>query len=282
MVSYAELSGPPASPSSPMSNSRYAIDKGKLPGHLRDCVVVLNADDACRQFVDRAQEGALKEMLCGGMAALLQLCLTLTDLNAWLHRGEMFVLSSAQARHLLGGPFQRLLDVGAGDGAVTTQLAPLAREVITTEASHPMAKRLRERGSPCLVTEMPAAGFTYDLISCLNVLDRCKRPLTLLRRLREMLSPSGVLLVGVVVPWRPAVLERGGLTTAPSETLPRAVREAGTFEQSAVALAEQVFEPLGLQVRRLARVPYLSRGGPHGSILALNDALFVLTARGGA
>ena len=48
-----------------------------------------------------------------------------------------------------------------------------------------------------------------------------------------------------------------------------------------VALAEQVFEPLGLQVRRLARVPYLSRGGPHGSILALNDALFVL-ARGEA
>ena len=85
-----------------------------------------------------------------------------------------------------------------------------------------------------------------------------------------------------IKPARTAILAPLEWPHALCAPLPRAVREAGTFEQSAVALAEQVFEPLGLQVRRLARVPYLSRGGPHGSILALNDALFVLTARGGA
>ena len=64
-----------------------------------------------------------------GYPYAVHLCLTLPDLNAKLRRGEMWVLSQAQARLLVGGPFQRLIDVGAGDGAVTAQLAPLAREV---------------------------------------------------------------------------------------------------------------------------------------------------------
>ena len=60
-------------------------------------------------------------------------------------------------------------------------------------------------------------------------------------------------------------------------SLPPAVREAVSFEQSAAALAEHVFEPLGFEVRRLARVPYLSHGGPNGGLAELDDALFVLT-----
>ena len=38
-----------------------------------------------------------------------------------------------------------------------------------------------------------------------------------------------------------------------------------------------MFEPLGFAVRRVSRVPYLSRGGPRGRVFALDDALFVLT-----
>ena len=105
-----------------------------------------------------------------------------------------------------------------------------------------MATRLRERGFACVQTPLPATGFTYDLVTCLNVLDRTERPLSLLRRLRELLTPSGVLLVGVVVPWRPAVLRRAGRSAAPSEALPAAVREAASFEQSAAALATAVLE----------------------------------------
>lgn len=56
------------------------------------------------------------------------------------------------------------------------------------------------------------------------------------------------------------------------------MREAATFEQSIAALASFVFEPLGFDVRRVSRAPYLSRGGPRGGIVALDDALFVLTA----
>lgn len=279
MGEFAELSGPGKGPGSVAGPAAYAIDKSRLPAHLREAVVELAADEACVRFLEAAQDGALKELLCGATAALLHLCLTLPDLNAKLRRGEMWVISQAQARLLLGGPFQRLIDVGAGDGAVTAQLAPLAREVLTTEASGPMAARLRQRGLACLQTPLPAAGFTYDLVTCLNVLDRAERPLSLLRRLRELLTPSGVLLVGVVVPWRPAVLRRAGRGAPPSEALPAAVREAASFEQSAAALAAAVFEPLGFHVRRVSRVPYLSRGGARG-VVALDDALFVLTRDG--
>ena len=34
------------------------------------------------RFLESAQNGALNELLCGATAALLQLCLTLPDLNA--------------------------------------------------------------------------------------------------------------------------------------------------------------------------------------------------------
>jgi len=39
-----------------------------------------------------------------------------------------------------------------------------------------MAARLRERGFACVQTPLPATGFTYDLVTCLNVLDRTERP----------------------------------------------------------------------------------------------------------
>lgn len=261
---------------------RYGIDRAQLPPALAACVTVLHTDEAARRFIDEAgSQGALAQMVKSGLATLLHICLNLTDLNAWLRRGEMFVLSTTQARALMGGPFQRLLDVGAGDGAVTQQLAPLARDVICTEVSPPMAARLRERGWPCVLAELPAAGFRFDAISCLNVLCRAKRPLTLLRRLRDMLAPGGVLLIGVVVPWQPAVLGRVGVTLPPSEALPAAVCDAGSFEECASALVEQLFEPLGFVVRVLTRVPYLSRDGPNGSIMELDDALFTLTVREG-
>ena len=92
--------------------------------------------------------------------------------------------------------------LGAGNGAVTAQLAPLAREVIATETSGPMAARLRQRGLPCLLAELPAAGYTHDLVSCLNVLDRTARPLAL--RWVDTSRPSrglrSVLLYGLRVP----------------------------------------------------------------------------------
>ena len=46
----------------------------------------------------------------------------------------------------------------------------------------------------------------YDVIGCLNLLDRCDRPLTLLRHVRASLRPgSGRAVVAVVLPYKPYV-----------------------------------------------------------------------------
>jgi len=42
----------------------------------------------------------------------------------------------------------------------------------------------------------------YDVISCLNLLDRCERPLTLLQQIRTSLTPdTGRLILAVVLPF---------------------------------------------------------------------------------
>ena len=46
----------------------------------------------------------------------------------------------------------------------------------------------------------------YDVISCMNLLDRCDKPMTLLRNIRQVLkSNTGILLLAVVVPYKPYV-----------------------------------------------------------------------------
>ena len=118
---------------------------------------------------------------------------------------------------------------GAGNGAVTTQLAPLAREVIATETSWPMAARLRQRGLPCLLAELPAAGYTHDLVSCLNVLDRTARPLAL--RWVDTSSTSRGLRIALYVPGPPHLV--GWVDTSrPSRGL-RSVRTGHAFQPPA-------------------------------------------------
>ena len=50
-------------------------------------------------------------------------------------------------------------------------------------------------------TEGPEVQAQYDVVACLNLLDRCAAPLTLLRRMRAVLKPStGRLVIALVLP----------------------------------------------------------------------------------
>jgi 2-polyprenyl-3-methyl-5-hydroxy-6-metoxy-1,4-benzoquinol methylase len=61
------------------------------------------------------------------------------------------------------------------------------------------------------VETWPEAGIKFDVITCLNLLDRCDRPLSLLRVLKASLSPGGRVVVALVLPFNPYV-EIGKLT----------------------------------------------------------------------
>jgi len=48
--------------------------------------------------------------------------------------------------------------------------------------------------------------FKFDVVACLNLLDRCDKPLTVLKDVKQILQPvTGRLLVAVVLPFSPCV-----------------------------------------------------------------------------
>ncbi|XP_047482450.1 protein-L-histidine N-pros-methyltransferase-like [Penaeus chinensis] len=103
---------------------------------------------------------------------------------------------------------ERLLDLGAGDGHVTQVLAAGSVQVDVTEASPVMRKRLRDKGYRVLDVRswMQETGDTeYDVITCLNLLDRCDTPKTLLKDIYRKLRPDGTLVVALVLPFSPYV-----------------------------------------------------------------------------
>ena len=50
------------------------------------------------------------------------------------------------------------------------------------------------------------ADLKFDVVACLNLLDRCDKPLTILSDIKHTLQPvTGRLLVAVVLPFKPCV-----------------------------------------------------------------------------
>jgi SAM-dependent methyltransferase len=253
---------------------QYGCDVADLPTYLQERFVELEADESTRKYL----ANAATQRAGWALTACHWVCCQLMsdfDANGLLGIYPMHLLGRAQWQRLLGEhPGGRLLDVGAGSGDVTTQLAPLFDHVTATETSRSMAWRLRRRGFDARLTDVVAKGVPdspYEAISCLNVLDRCSHPMSLLRQLNTGLRPGGRLIVSLPLPLSPFVY-RGPLVADPEETLPC---DAPTFEQGAAALVEQVLGPLGLEVEAWSRTPYLSGGDAHQAAYVLDAAVVV-------
>ncbi|TWW54242.1 protein-L-histidine N-pros-methyltransferase-like [Takifugu flavidus] len=194
----------------------------------------------------------------------------------------MFVFSSEQFQRLLQihpeWRADRLLDLGAGDGGVTKVMAAHFSEVYVTEVSLPMKWNLQRRNYKVLgIDEWHQTGFKYDVISCLNLLDRCDNPLLLLRNIQWSLVPdTGRLILAVVLPFQPYV-EVGGKWQRPKEHL----RMKGKlWEDQVTELSTEVFWRLGFEVEAVTRLPYLCEGDMYKDYYVLDDAVFVLKVRG--
>ncbi len=198
------------------------------------------------------------------------------DANGLLRAYPMKLLSTDEWTLLLGpAAHGRLLDVGAGAGWVTAALAPLFDEVVTTETSRAMAWRLAERGWTShrvdLVREPLPDAAPFDVVTCLHVLDRCARPLTLVDRLRERVRDDGRVVVAVTFPYAPHV-HVGASTVDPDELLPCT---GASWTSDLVALVERVLEPRGLEVERFTRAPYVSAGDSSVERYVLDSAIVV-------
>lgn len=258
---------------------RYGADLTRLPSKLRRAFVELDADDSTRAWID----AAFARPISRARVAYRNLAMTLVNLydaDAWANLGDDRVLSTAQWRRLLGACGTRLLDVGAGAGDVTRELAPLFEDVVTTELSGPVARRLRSKGFTCHACDIAFEPIDdpggFDVVALQNVIDRTTHPLRLLDQADRLLTSSGRVVVAVPVPIHPVVF-MGRTRFAPAENLPTGMPD---FESTVTVLCEQVFGPLGYRVQSLTRAPYLSRGTARAPVEVLDDAIFVLRRAG--
>jgi SAM-dependent methyltransferase len=259
---------------------RYDCALAQLSEPLRARFLPLAEDEATRAFVAQALASRAGRLRTLGYR-LLRRGLSDYDAYALLGMYAMHLVSAAQLRELIGDANPRrvrLLDVGAGDGSITALAAPLFAEVYATETSRVMRRRLRARGFRVLALDLGREPWPpelrADVVLCLNVLDRCSHPRSLLRALRSALAPGGKLVLSVPLPLRPHV-QHAGATGDPDEPLPPA---APSFELGCERLANELIAAAGLAVERLSRAPYLCQGDATTPLYALDAAIFVCSA----
>ena len=168
-----------------------------------------------------------------------------------------------------------LLDLGAGDGKVTSVMANYYQKVYVTEMSSVMRKLLAKNGYFVLeIDEWHQNGLTYDLISCLNLLDRCDKPLTMLSQMKSCLKPeSGRIILGLVLPFSQYVESNVKSDHKPSEIISM---EGDCFESQMNSLKNNVLTPNGLIIERWTKLPYLCEGDLDLTFYWLYDVVMVL------
>jgi SAM-dependent methyltransferase len=196
-----------------------------------------------------------------------------TDINGILGRGSMFVFSREQILQLTGfpsSPDSCLLDLGAGDGRPTAALAGFFQRTFVTEMSGPMRRLCAARGFTVLELDAWAREpAVYDVISALNLFDRCDKPLSILKDVHYSLKPGGLLVVALVLPFRPYV--ESVPSHKPSEAM---IVSKGTFKHE-VETAVAAFAAAGFTLERWSRVPDLCEGDLRKPIYQLDNGLFV-------
>ncbi|KAG9350256.1 hypothetical protein JZ751_026610 [Albula glossodonta] len=265
----------------PETQEWYRCCPDMLGEALRPLFVQSHMDPDTRAFLKRSEEKSswlFTQLYHSFFSTVFSPIISRTSINGFLGRGSMFVFSGDQFHRLLqispDWQGHRLLDLGAGDGGVTEVMGRHFKEVYATEVSTPMKWHLHKKNYRVLAVDgWQDTGFQYDLISCLNLLDRCDQPLTLLRDIRRSLVPgTGRLLLAVVLPFQPYV-EMGGRWERPKEY----VKVKGkTWEEQVTNLSNQVFQEVGFLVEAVTRLPYLCEGDMYKDYYVLDDAVFVL------
>jgi len=176
----------------------------------------LEMDDSTQDFLQRCHDhsdNTFWQLWLTTASAILSWFLNPTSINGLLGRGSMHVFSTSQFQALLNydlsannGALGSLLDIGAGDGETTQRMQTCFHKVFVTEMSTPMKWSLEKRGYKVLnESDWHETAEKFDVVSCLNVLDRCDAPLTLLKNVKKVLGPEGVAIVSFVVPFNPYV-----------------------------------------------------------------------------
>uniref|UniRef100_A0A8C2S6V4 Methyltransferase like 9 n=1 Tax=Capra hircus TaxID=9925 RepID=A0A8C2S6V4_CAPHI len=270
----------------------YVCNREKLCESLQAVFVQSYLDQGTQIFLNNSIEKSgwlFIQLYHSFVSSVFSLFMSRTSINGLLGRGSMFVFSPDQFQRLLkinpDWKTHRLLDLGAGDGEVTKIMSPHFEEIYATELSETMIWQLQKKkyrrvpyqmegGRGCSlwcnqaqrslrtqlservlgINEWQKTGFQYDVISCLNLLDRCDQPLTLLKDIRSVLEPTrGRVILALVLPFHPYVENVGGKWDKPSEILEI---KGQNWEEQVNSLPE-VFRKAGFVIEAFTRLPYL-------------------------
>lgn len=169
---------------------RLCLNDVNVDDELWSRFMECHLDSGTQQFIDHCyyqSQCFFRSLWILIMRSILKLFLSSTSICGLLNCGRMFVFSDEQIEKFcfntldmqsIDGRVKRqnygtLLDIGAGDGNVTDKLARYFHRTYVTELSRTMQNRLIERGFHLLnVDEWHKHPVHFDMISCLNVLDR--------------------------------------------------------------------------------------------------------------
>ncbi|VDO93417.1 unnamed protein product [Soboliphyme baturini] len=262
----------------------YSVDLTKLANLSMASFFVQSFYDAeTEQFLDRCKEvtdSVLLQLWYNCCMLILTMFMKKTCINGWLRRGSMFLFSGEQLSLLLGvasatPKYRAALDLGAGDGNVSLKIAALCNELYVTEASRTMRLRLAEKGFRLIgIDEWLLDVYHFDVISCLNLLDRHPRPLLLLESIRsKALQDNSTVLLSAVLPWEQYVEFSETQSHVPLQKL---AVHGSTFEDQVASFVDVVLKPSLFAVEKWTRLPYLCEGDMYRSFYVLDCAVFVL------
>merc|ERR1719403_31367 len=237
----------------------YKVDLAKIRDqeNIASKFVQLSEDEATSAFIKHSFEQSdwlFTQLYYNFAKSLLSRFYCQTDINGILARGSMFVFSKEQFLLLSSSipppsftpssTLPALLDLGSGDGRPTTSLSPFFDQTFVTEVSRPMQKLCTARGFKVLeLDEWAKEANKYDVISALNLFDRCDRPITIIKDIHYSLKPAGLLVVALVLPFRPYV------ESVPSHKPTERMAITGERFEEQVESAVEVFENEGFELR---------------------------------
>jgi SAM-dependent methyltransferase len=116
----------------------------------------------------------------------------------WWYRGRRRVLH-AELDRLALSPDARILDAGCGSGRMLDELRTRGRVTGLDENPHAVAAT-RRRGHTalhCRIESVPVPDASFDLVTCLDVIEHTADDRATMRELRRVTRPGGTLVVTV-------------------------------------------------------------------------------------
>merc|ERR1712126_230760 len=258
----------------------YRVDLDKISCvTIRSKFVQLYVDEETKSFIDQSvaqSDWFLTQLWYNVAKSFLSWFYRQTDINGILQRGSMFVFSREQFMKMTRMTAENesikkgsMLDLGAGDGRPTLAMSSFFDQVFATEVSGPMRRNLAAKGFKVLEIEEWPREEEFDLISALNLFDRCDKPLSIISDIHKSLKPSGYLVVALVLPFKPYV------ESVPSHKPSEKMNIHGELFENQVEAAVQLFDDVGFNLESWSRVPYLCEGDLTRPLYQLNNALLV-------